>query len=53
MVVGVAYAYQDSDFGRSNFGHGGRPMNPTVLLWPDRRKMQVFSDPRVSVEFGR
>jgi len=37
--------YQDSEFGQHYFGHCGRPMNPTVALWPGRRKMQMFSHP--------
>jgi hypothetical protein len=45
--------YQDGEFGWRYFGNGGRPMNPTVVLWPDRRKMQVFSDPRDAVELAR
>jgi hypothetical protein len=28
-------------------------MNSMVVLWPDRRKLQVFSDPRGVVEFAR
>jgi hypothetical protein len=28
-------------------------MNPTVVLWPSRHKMQVFSDSRDAVEFAR
>jgi hypothetical protein len=45
--------YQDSEFGWRYFGNGGRPMNPAIGPQPDRRKMQVFSDPRDAVEFAR
>jgi hypothetical protein len=38
--------YQDSEFGWCYFGNSGCPMNPTVVLWTDCRKMQVFSNPR-------
>ena len=45
--------YEDSEFGWRYFSNGGRSMNPTIVLWPDRCKMQVFSDPRDSGEFAR
>ena len=45
--------YQDSEFDWRYFGNGGRPLNPTVMFWPDQRRMQVFSDPRDAVEFAR
>ena len=53
--------YQDSEYGWRCFDDGRRPMNPTVALWPDRRRskipcasgMQVFSDSRDAVEFPR
>jgi hypothetical protein len=31
----------------------GRPMSTAVVPWPDRRKIEVFRDPRGAVEFAR
>jgi len=63
---GEAYLIQcrtchDNQYGWRYYGNGGCPMNPTVVLWSDRRKaklpcppgMQVFSEPRDAAEFAR
>jgi len=43
--------YQDSDYGWKYFHNGGFPANYTVILWPDQKKMQFFSDPKDAVQF--
>lgn len=43
--------YQDSDFGWRYYHDGGFPTNYTVVLYPDRKKMLAFSDPRDAVDY--
>jgi hypothetical protein len=45
--------YQDSDFGWKYFHNGGRPMNTTIVLWPDEHRMQPFWSPEDAIRFIR
>lgn len=44
-------SYQNSPYGRKYFHNGGRPMNPTVVMFPDKHKKVIFSDLRDALEY--
>lgn len=44
--------YQDSDYGWKYYHDGGFPINYTVVLFPDRHKKVVFSNPRDAVRYA-
>lgn len=43
--------YQDSEYGWKYFHNGGRPVNITVIFWPDQHRMQVFFNTEDALQF--
>jgi len=45
--------YSDGIYGRRYFHNGGFPVNPSVVLYPQERKMLPFADPRDAIAYVR
>jgi hypothetical protein len=45
--------YQDSEFGWKYFHNGGRPMNITIVFWPNEHRMQPFWSPEDAIRYIR
>jgi hypothetical protein len=43
--------YQDSDFGWKYYHNGGKPLNPTIVLWPGEHRMQPFFNTEDAIRF--
>ena len=43
--------YQDNDYGYKYFHNGGFPLNPTVVLFPNTKKMEIFTCPQDAMSY--